>query len=55
MGNIWPMEYRWDSTKEPDGVHTLEVIAWSADRTVVARDRRRVRVSNLREIATIEQ
>lgn len=51
MGNIWPMLYQWDSTKESDGMHTLEVTAWSNDRTVVARDVRTLRVQNNRQVA----
>ncbi|MHB0937988.1 MAG: phosphodiester glycosidase family protein [Armatimonadota bacterium] len=51
MGNTWPLVYQWDSTKEPDGVHTLEVIAWSEDRTVLERDIRQIRVQNSLEVA----
>ncbi|MHB9109720.1 MAG: phosphodiester glycosidase family protein [Armatimonadota bacterium] len=51
MGNTWPLVYQWDSTKETDGVHTLEVIAWSEDRTVLERDIRQIRVQNSLEVA----
>jgi len=51
MGNTWPLVYQWDSTKEADGVYTLEVTAWSADRTVLERDIRQVRVQNSLKVA----
>lgn len=51
MGNTWPLVYQWDSTKEEDGVYTLEVTAWSEDRTVLERDIRQVRVQNSLEVA----
>jgi hypothetical protein len=51
MGNTWPLVYQWDSTKEADGVYTLEVTAWAADRTVLERDVRQVRVKNSLEVA----
>jgi len=51
MGNTWPLIYPWDSTKEADGVYTLEVIAWSEDRTVLERDVRQVRVQNSLQVA----
>lgn len=51
MGNTWPLVYQWDSTKETDGVHTLEVIAWSEDRTVLERDIRQIRVQNSLQVA----
>ena len=51
MGNVWPLEYRWDSTKDPDGPITLEVTAWSPDRTPIAREIRQVTVRNTRQVA----
>lgn len=51
MGNVWPLEYRWDSTKDPDGQITLEVTAWSPDRTPVARETRQVMVRNGQQVA----
>jgi hypothetical protein len=46
MSNAWPMEYHWDSTGDDNGLNTLEVCAWSADRTLLGRDQRLVQVLN---------
>lgn len=46
MSNAWPLEYHWDSTGETNGLNTLEVCAWSADRTLLDRDQRMVQVLN---------
>ncbi len=46
MTNTWPLEYQWDSTHDEDGLTTLEVCAWSADRSLLARDARQVQVQN---------
>jgi len=51
MGNTWPLVYQWDSTKEADGEYTLEVTAWSTDRTVLERNSCQVRVQNSRQVA----
>ncbi len=51
MTNIWPLEYQWDSTKEQDGVHTLEVTAWSENRAYLAHDIRQVQVHNAAQVA----
>ena len=55
MGNVWPMEYRWDSTKDPDGITTLEVVAWSPDHTLLSRDVRQVLVRNAQQVARIDR
>ena len=51
MSNEWPLQYDWDSLKEQDGTHMLEVIAWSDIRTIVARETRKVQVYNAKEVA----
>ena len=52
LGNVWPLQYDWDSTKERDGRHTLEVTAWAGDQSLLAREIRIVEVRNGNEVAT---
>ena len=51
MGNVWPLQYDWDSTKEKDGMHQLEVTAWSDDHRLVSRDICTVEVRNSQQVA----
>ncbi len=51
MTNIWPLQFSWDSTKESDGPHTLEVSAWTQERELLAKDVRQVRVQNSATVA----
>lgn len=51
LGNIWPLQYEWDSTKEQDGRQTIEVTAWTGDQSAVASDMRVVEVRNGKELA----
>lgn len=44
--NTTLLDYQWDSTKESDGLNTLEITVWSQDRTVLAMDERQVTVKN---------
>lgn len=51
MGNVWPLQYDWDSTKEKNGMHTVEVTAWAADRSLLAREVHQLDVQNDQHIA----
>jgi len=51
MTNVWPLEYNWDSTKEADGVHIIEVTALSMERVPLGRDVRQVVVNNGAQVA----
>lgn len=52
MSNVWPMEYPWDSTKELDGVHTLEISAWAAGRKLLGTQTLHIRINNTQELAS---
>jgi hypothetical protein len=51
MTNVWPLQFSWDSTKETDGVHTLEVSAWTQERELLAKDVLQIRVQNDAKVA----
>jgi hypothetical protein len=46
LSNVWPLEYQWDSTKEDDGLYTLEVTGWSLGEAIVSRTIRQIIVRN---------
>lgn len=52
LSNVCPLEYAWDTTKETDGQHTLEVTIWSPDRAPLGRDIRQVKVKNGEQVAS---
>jgi len=53
MTNIWPMQFQWDSTKELDGMHLLEVTAWTQEQEMLSRNAIQVRVHNTEKVADV--
>ncbi|MHB9132508.1 MAG: phosphodiester glycosidase family protein [Armatimonadota bacterium] len=51
MSNTWPFQVPWDSTKETDGTHVLEVTVWSRDQVLLGRDVVEVNVHNAEQVA----
>lgn len=51
MVNTSTIDYAWDSSKETDGRHILEVLVWAADQSIVAAATREVIVQNAPVVA----
>jgi hypothetical protein len=51
MSSTTSLEYLWDSTKETDGPHTLEISVWARDQRLITAESRLVLVRNTTQIA----